>query len=176
MSDAPSSWKVQNVLTAWHEARQSLLENDPSLEGDEAALAEILGDAEGDADDILARVLRAKVHAEAMAKAADEQAALMVARKRRYQAREDNMKNLAMTLMETLGRKKVELGDLTASIVKGRTGVHIPDPDLIPDIYVEIVTERKPDKATIKSVLDAGKDVPGAQLKNSPPFLMIKKG
>ena len=74
-----------------------------------------------------------------------------------------------------MGRKKVELADLSASIVKGRIGVHVADPEQVPDIYVEIVTERKPDKATIKSALEAGHDVPGAALKNGADYLMIKR-
>ena len=171
----PSGFRIENVMTAWLATRDSLLESDPSLEGDEAALAEILGPVQGDADDILARVLRAKVHAEAMAKAADEQADLIVARKRRYLAREEKMKTLAMTIMEVMGRKKVELADMTASIGKPRLGVHISDVEQVPDIYVEVVTERKPDKATIKSAIEAGHDVPGAELKNGAPFLMIKR-
>jgi hypothetical protein len=172
----PSGFRIENVMTAWLATRESLLESDPSLEHDEAALTEILGPVQGDAEEILARVLRAKVHAEAMAKAADEQADLIVARKRRYLAREEAMKGLAMTIMEVMGKKKVELGDLTASVAKGRLGVHISDVNEVPDIYVEVVTERKPDKATIKSAIEAGHDVPGAALKNGADYLTIRKG
>jgi hypothetical protein len=171
----PSGFRIENVMTAWLATRESLLESDPSLEHDEAALTEILGPVQGYAEDILARVLRAKVHAEAMAKAADEQADLIVARKRRYLAREEKMKALAVTIMEIMNLKKVELGDLTASVGKPRLGVHISDLEKVPDIYVEVVTERKPDKATIKSAIEAGHDVPGAELKNGAPFLTIKK-
>lgn len=173
---APSGYRVQDVLTAWHEARERMLLNDPSLEGDEEALRELLGPEEGEARDILARVLRAKVHAETMAAAADEQASLIVARKRRYQTREDNLKALAVTIMGNMGIKKVELGDLTASVVAGRASLAIPKPDLIPDIYIEFVTTRVPDKDVIRSMLDAGKEVPGAELKYGADFLMIKKG
>jgi hypothetical protein len=172
----PSGYLIETVMATWMAARQRLLENDPTLENDEAELTEILGPVQGDADDILARVLRAKVHAESMAAAADERARLIVERKRRYLAREDAMKSLAFALMDTLGKRKVELGDLTASIVRGRIGVHISDAEKVPDIYVEVVTERKPDKATIKSAIEDGHDVPGAELRNGMDFLMIKKG
>lgn len=176
LSRPVSGYAIEAALTAWHAARSRLLIEDPSLEQDEAALSEILGPEEGEVGDILARVLRAKVHAESMAAAAHEQAEQIVARKRRYLAREETMKGLAFALMDTLGRRKVELGDLTASIVRGRIGVHISDAEQVPDIYVEVVTERKPDKATIKSAIEAGHDVPGAELRNGMDFLMIKKG
>jgi hypothetical protein len=86
------------------------------------------------------------------------------------------MKGLAMTIMGVMGRKKVELPDLTASVANGRLGVHISDVNKVPDIYVEVVTERKPDKATIKSAIEAGHDVPGAALKNGADYLTIRKG
>ena len=171
----PSGYRIENVITAWQQAREQMLIDDPSLEGDEAALSELLGPEQGDVEDILARVLRAKVHAESMAAAADERAKLIVERKRRYQRREDNLKALAVTIMRVMQRKKFELPDLSASVIAGREGVEITNPELIPDIYVEVVTERKPDKATIKSALEAGHDVPGAALKNGADYLMIKR-
>ena len=173
----PSGMRIEQAMATWMSARQRLLEDDPSLEHDEAALSEILGPVEGDVNDILARVLRAKVHAEAMAKAASEQADLIVARKRRYLARENAMKGLAFALMETLNKRKVELGDLTASIVAGRAGVFITDLAKVPDIYVEVIPEeRKPDKLVMLADLQAGKTIEGAELGNGLDYLMIRKG
>ena len=172
----PSGIHIGNIMTAWQQAREQMLINDPSLEGDEEALAELLGPEQGDAEDILTRVLRAKVHAESMAAAADERAKLIVERKRRYQVREDNLKALAVTIMRVMQRKKFELPDMTASVIAGREGLAIPNPELIPDTYCEIVTTKVPDKETIKAYLKAGEKVPGAELKTGADYLMIKRG
>lgn len=176
MNDAPNAWRIEQAISAWQSVRTRLLTEDPSLENDEAALTELLGPVEGDVDSILTRVLRAAVHAEAMAKAADEQAKNVASRKKRYEGRGESLRGLAFALMDTLGRRKVELGDLTANITAGRQGVRITDEKLIPDIYVEVITERKPDRATILSALKAGNEVAGCELGNGMDYLTIKKG
>jgi hypothetical protein len=176
MNDAPSGYRIEIAMAAWHSVRARLLDEDPSLENDEAALAELLGHVDGEVEHILARVLRAAVHAEVMEKAAAEQAKMTAARAKRYEARGDSLRGLAFAMMDAIGKRKVELPDLTASIVNGRQGVRITDEKLIPDIYVEVVTERKPDKATILSALKASVAVPGAELGNGLDYLTIKKG
>jgi hypothetical protein len=50
----------------------------------------------------------------------------------------------------------------------------ITDEAAVPDIYVEVVTTRKIDKAVILSALKAGEDVPGAVLNNGLPSLAIR--
>lgn len=175
MSDAPSGYDAERVLQIWHDARERLLADDPTLEGDEEALADLLGPVQGYADDLITRTLRAKVHAEAMAAAADEQAKLIIARRNRYRAREDVMKQLAVDLMTATKRKKFEIPDMTASVIAGRVGVHIPDPDKVPDNYCEVIVTKKPDKETIMAFLEAGETVPGAELKTGPNYLMIRR-
>lgn len=176
VTDAPSGYRVEQAMAAWMSARARMLEDDPSLERDENALAELLGAAEGDIEQILTRVIRASVHAEAMSNAASEQAKTISGRAKRYDARNESLRGLAFALMEAIGKRKFELPDMTATIVNGRQGVRITDEKLIPDIYVEVVTERKPDKATILSALKAKLDVPGCEIGNGMDYLKIAKG
>jgi hypothetical protein len=172
--DAPSAYRIETALAAWQAARARLLQEDPSLEYDEAALVDLLGPEEGDVDSILARLLRAAVHAESMADAADEQAKKIAGRKVRYERRGQSLRGTTFAIMDALGKRRHEMGDLTANIATGRQGVRVTDEKLIPDIYVEEVTERKIDKATILSALRSGLTVTGAELGNGLDYLVIR--
>lgn len=176
MSGAPSAWKIEQAMAAWQSTRARLLHEDPSLEGDEAALAEVLGPVDGDIDTILARVLRAKVHAESMKDAAKARRVSIAEREKRYENRETTLRGLAYAIMDTMGKRKVELGDLTANIRSGKKSVMITDIQKVPDVYVETVTERKPDKATMLADLEAGRTIDGAELSNGLDYIVIKKG
>jgi len=172
MSDVVSGWRIEQALAAWLSARSRLLEDDPSLEHDEAALTELLGPVEGDVDSIVARILRAARHAKSMADAASEQIEEMQARKSRYVKRNEALRATAFAIMDALGKSKIELPDLTATLRKGQPSAIPTNEDATPDIYVRI--ERKPDRATILSALKAGLTVEGWELSNSLPTLSIR--
>lgn len=171
---APSGYKIEQAMSAWQAARARLLEGDADLARDEAALTELLGEEEADVRTILTRLLRGAVHAEAMASAASDQMEVLKGRHARYKARGQTMRQVAFNIMDVMGEKKVELPDLTASVRKGQQSAMIVDEAAVPDIYVEIVETRKPDRATILSVLKSGGDVPGTFLSNGLPTLSIR--
>lgn len=171
---APSGYVVEQVMSAWQAARSRLLDEDPTLEHDEAALTEILGPKEGDVRDVLGRVLRAAVHADSMADAASERIETIQARFRRYQTRSQNLRALGFAILDALGERKCEMADLTAMVRAGREQVIITDLAAVPDIYVEEVVTRKPDKATLLSVLKSGAAIPGCEHANGLPSLTIR--
>ena len=154
VNDKPvSGWKVQNVMTAWQSARARLLHDDPSLEGDENALAELLGGEEGDIKSILGRVLRAAAHAKSMADAGALQVENLQGRVKRYKTRNDAMRGLAIAIMEAIQEKKLELSDMTVNVTPGKLGVDITNVDALPSIYVSEQTMRTPDKALLLAAL-----------------------
>lgn len=171
---APSGFRVEQAMSIWGSVRARLLNEDESLEYDEAAITELLGEAEGNVKDILARVGRAAKHAEAMAESAKEMKSKLAAREKRYNDRNETLRGVAMAMMEALGTRKQEWPDMTISITNGRQGVVITDLDKVPDIYVEVKTERIPDKRTIASALNAKLDVPGAELRNAMDYVTIR--
>jgi len=171
-SDAPSGYRVEQAMAAWGAARARLLADDSGLENDQQMLEELLGDAEGDVNDILARLLRAARDAKAMADASAGLIEDMRTRKDRYARRNEAFRATAFAILDALGRKKVELPDLSASIRAGQPSVQITDEDAVPDLYVHM--ERRIDKQTIASVLKSGGEVPGAELSNSIPTLSIR--
>lgn len=168
----PSGYRIEQAMSVWEAARERLLSGE--LAQDEAALTEILGAAEGEVDDVLARVLRAVVFAEDMEEAAAERAKAIAARKQRYAQRGEYLRGVAMAIMDVTGKRKAELGDLTASVTSGRQVLRITDADAIPDKFVEVVTERKPDKAVLLSTLKAGEAVEGCELSNGSPSISIR--
>src|SRR6185295_19516276 len=85
----PSGYRVEQAMAAWASARARLLSEDSALEHDQAALDELLGDAEGDVEDVLARLLRAARDAKAMAEASAGLIEDMQARKARFQRRNE---------------------------------------------------------------------------------------
>lgn len=169
-----SGYRIQEVLSTWMSARRNLLHDDPALDQDEAALVELLGPEEGEVEDILARLIRAAIHAASMADAAKSRMTVMGQRAARYKAREQNMRATAFALMDVIGRRKFETSDFTASLTPGRVGVVVTDLEAVPDIYVEIETTRKPDKAVLLSTLKSGATVPGCELSNGIANLTIR--
>lgn len=174
MNDAPSGYRVEQALSSWLSARSRLLNDDPDLEHDEAALLDLLGPEDGDVQNILARLLRGAVHATAMASAAGDQIESLKGRQDRYKRRADAMRATAYSILDAMGQMKVELPDLTASIRRGTQSATITDEGAVPDAFVEIVTLRKINKNDILSKLKAGEDVPGASLSNGLASLTIR--
>lgn len=168
----PSGYVVQQVLSAWQSARARLMDADPDL--DEAALDEILGPKTGDVEEILARVLRASLEAKDLAEAAGRRRKFITERERRFDAREESLRGLAFALMDTLGKRKFELGDVMARVQQGRDKVEITNVDDVPDAYCEIVVTRKPERTMILADIKAGRPVPGAKLSNGMPYIVIK--
>ncbi len=174
MNDAPSGYKIEAALSAWMSARARLLQDDSDLAHDEAAITELLGDETQDVQTILARLLRAAVHADAMAEAAGERIETMKGRQSRYKTRSQSMRATAFAVLDAIGQAKVELPDLTASIRRGQQSAMIVDEAAVPDVYVEIVTTRKIDKAIVLADLKAGREIPGAFLNNGINSLTIR--
>lgn len=169
----PNAWQTMHAIAAWQSTRARLLDHDPDLANDETALIELLGPEDGEVQDILARALRAAVHAKTMATAAAEQGKRIAARKSRYESRKDDLYRLAFSIMDATGQRRMELPDLTASMRSGGQSVVITDETALPDPYVKIT--RTPDKALIAAALKTGTLIPGAELQNGIETLMIKE-
>lgn len=172
--DAPSPYKIEATLSAYQSARARLIEEDPSLEHDEAALVDLLGPEDGAVQDILARLLRGALYARDMANAADERAKATQGRRDRYKHRAETMVTAAFQIMNVTGERRVELPDLLATIRHGPQSVFVIDEDELPNAYWREETKRTPDKALIGKALKAGYEVPGATLANGAESLQIK--
>ena len=156
-------------MSALMAARTRILTEDPELAADEAAFAEAL---QGDGLDMLDAVLRASVHARDMAEAADTRAKATAARRDRYKARAETLRQAAFAAMDALGMTKRELPDMTVTIAAGKPTVLITDEAALPADFVRTTTA--PDRIAIAAALKAGQDVPGAVLTNSLPTMTMR--
>ena len=170
----PSGYRIESALAAWQSARARLLAEDPALEHDEAALVDLLGPEEGDVNEVLARLVRAALHAESMAGAAAERIEAMRERETRFKSRAQTMRGTAFAVMDAIGLRKLELEDVTASVRNGTPSVQVTDIDAVPDLYVETVVSKKADKRTILAVMKTGAPVPGCELSNAMPTLTLR--
>jgi hypothetical protein len=169
---APSGWRVETAMSAWQSARARLLDEDPDLARDEAALTELLGEAEGDVKDVLARLVRAALHAEQMQDLAFIRAAQLKSRGERFAKRADQMRAVALAIMEALGEKRFNQPDFSITVAKGRTSVVITDEDAAAKAYPHVTI--KPDRKAIRADLEQGVVVEGAFLSNGMPTLQIR--
>lgn len=93
-------------------------------------------------------------------------------RKKRFERREQAMRQFMFKVMEAADLKKVELPEATLSIRPGVTKVIITTEELLP---IEMWRFRKePDKTKIKEAIQDGNPVPGAELSNAEPTLSIR--
>lgn len=93
-------------------------------------------------------------------------------RKARYQRKADAMKALIQSIMESAGLHKLALPEATLSILSGRTSVNVTDVNELPQGFYS--TERKADKKALKSALEKGEAIPGAELVMGEDTLTVR--
>lgn len=96
------------------------------------------------------------------------------ARMARKAARIERRKGAILAAMEIAGLQKLELAAATVSVGKGKRKVIITDAEQIPDKFMRETISRAPDKKTIGDALAAKEQVPGAELSNQMPTLMVR--
>lgn len=144
-------------ITAMADAIREILGDDE----DSAAFWDTL-DGEADALDIADRLLRQRGEAKALSAAAKAQADEITARSKRFQDRAAACDRALRILLNAAGERKMERPGATVSIRKGAMSVAITDDSQIPTQFCK--TTVAPDKTAIKAQLQAGEDVPGAEL------------
>jgi hypothetical protein len=165
-------YKIELALSVWQSARARLLMEDESLEHDQQALEEILGQETDVVEDALARTVRAAVFAKSQAEAAGKMIDDLQVREKRYANRAQSLRATALAIMMAMEWQKRDAPDFTVSVLAPRPNVKITDEAAVPDLYAEIV--RKLDKATIGSVLKSGGTVPGAELVDGSPSISVR--
>lgn len=93
-------------------------------------------------------------------------------RGKRYGRKAESLRSLALDLMQSANRPKVEFPVATLSIRKGMTSVIVDDADDLPQGYFR--TERVALKQEIKKALEKGEYVPGARLVTGEPGLAVR--
>ena len=88
--------------------------------------------------------------------------------------RAERIKEYVAASLETAGKKSLKAGVHQVTVRAPSKSVEITDSGALPSEFVEYETNIKPDKLAIKKQLEAGIEVPGAQIKTGKPSLLIK--
>lgn len=96
-------------------------------------------------------------------KAAEQE---MAERRKAIEKRAESLKEYAKTCMEVAGISKIDCPHFALTIKKNPAAVDIFEPGLIPASLMKTPEPppATPDKTAIKAAIQAGQDVPGAQL------------
>lgn len=139
----------------------ALIATYPELEEDATLLADSL-EGETDLHRVLEKLLGERREAETMASAIKEREGDMQERRKRFERKSAGVKKIMLQLMEAAQQEKITLPEATLSITKPRVSVDVTDIDALPQGFFR--TERKPLTAEIKTALESGNSIPGAQL------------
>lgn len=129
-------------------------------------------DGETDALDLIGHLIRQRVEAVAQQAASKDVAATYTARASRMGDKAAAITKAMGQILDATGERKVAHTLGTVSRTNGRMGVQITDETAIPTQLTTTVT--KPDVAAIKSQLEAGEIVPGAELVRGPDGLTVR--
>lgn len=158
---------IADFRAQWHD----ILEAYPELAEDESLRADIL-DAETDFNRLVERLTSRLLDALEMAAGAKARKQEVGERQSRFERQAEGFRGLIKGLMQFADMQKVVLPEATVSITKPRTKVNIIDVNDLPQGFYAV--ERKPKSAEIKAALDAGEQVPGAELALGDEGLMVR--
>jgi len=150
--------------------RQRLLSDYPNI--DEETLADTL---EGitDLHEMIAAVIRSALVDEALHAGLRSRVDDMKERLSRLEFRATKKRQLALEAMTEVGLTKLEQPDFTASARAGSPALVVIAEERIPEAYW-LPQPPKLDRQTMLGELKRGGAVPGAQLSNPQPVLMVR--
>lgn len=137
-------------------------------------ITDTLEGIEGELTDKISQMLAVCKNLSAHSDALKNESASLAARARTADNQIASIKEYIAKSLQLAGKKKVTAGLHQVSVRAPSKSVDITDAGALPAELVEYETTIKPDKLAIKHLLDAGKEVPGAQIKIGKPSLIIK--
>lgn len=133
----------------------------PELAEDETLRLDTL-DGETNLTAIIERALSERQDALVMVAAIKERLDALGSRKSRYERKDKAMKALIKGLMEVADIPKLQLAEATLSVTSPRMTVNVLNVDDLPQGYYR--TKKEADKTALKSALEKGEKIPGAEL------------
>ena len=165
-----SALPLKNELQLYHRLRERLLEHLPEI--DDETIRDTL---EGitDLHEMIAAVIRSALVDEALHAGLRFRLDDMRQRLSRLEVRAAKKRQLALEAMSEVGFTKLEQPDFTASARAGSPALIVIAEDKIPNAYW-LPQPPKLDRQTILGELKRGAEIPGAQLSNPQPVLMVR--
>ncbi len=169
-------WQQEQAATLIRSVRERLLAEDSDIAQDPDLWRDML-DGESDAIDLIRNLIRASIDADILAEATRKRQAEIAGRAERAERRKLAFRAAAMGLMDLAGLTRLPEADFVARIQAGQPYLGQLDLDALPSDYVdvEVTVTRRPLKDRITAALKAGQTIPGAQLRQGSPFIVIKR-
>jgi hypothetical protein len=123
--------------------------------------------------DMIAAVIRSALMDEALQIGLRARLEDMKQRLSRLELRQSKKRQLALEAMSEVGLNKLEQSDFTASARIGSPSLIVVAEDTIPNSYW-VPQPPKLDRQTILGELRRGMEIPGAELSNPKPVLMVR--
>jgi hypothetical protein len=121
----------------------------------------------------LCRIMRAARWADKQAEALASMIAEMQERKKRLEAKGERLKGVVLWALQEAGLPRLDAPDLSATVAKGKPPLVITVPaEQLPDTVCRI--KREPDKAKVRSFIEAGLQIEGVSLGNPAPYLTAR--
>lgn len=159
-----------DVQTLEREIDRLMLEFPELAEDSELREGVITG--ETDIDKVIVRLLTMKADADIMVTGIAELVSSLTERSDRFKRKSDATRSLIKRLMLAANLPKLQLPMATVSIGAGRTSVNVTDIEALGQGFYKSI--RQADKTAIKTALEAGAAVPGAELIIGEPSLTIR--
>ncbi|MGB6389343.1 MAG: siphovirus Gp157 family protein [Methyloceanibacter sp.] len=161
---------LKNEIQIYQWLRERLLDHLP--ETDDETIRDTL---EGitDLHEMIAAVVRSALVDEALQAGLRSRLEDMKTRLSRIEQRGTKKRQLALEAMSEVGLKKLEQPDFTASTRAGSPALVVIAEDTIPDTYW-LAQPAKLDRQGLLGQLKRGDVIPGAQLSNPQPVLMVR--
>ena len=172
MTNIPSAYKIQAVMSAATAFVDRMRAEDPDTVDDAATLLMML-ESETDATELLARVIRVSLEADFLADAVEARMKDLSARRDRFNRRKEDARATSIQIMEALGLTKFPHAEFSASIRPGLTGSFIVNESMIPG-YLMKHPPATPDKSEINKLIRAGETVPGVEATNGGTSIAIR--
>lgn len=138
------------------------------------AVATTLECIEGDFNDKAQALVTVVHNMDSDVESIDAEIKRLQARKTAIKNRQDSMRDYLRENMERTGIKKISCPLFTINCVAGREIAVINDESNIPDEYMTVKTEIRPDKAAITKALKDGVEIPGVSLDRAKSSIRIK--
>jgi len=151
---------------------QALAESDDNNMVD--AIANTIEGIEADFSDKAQAVVATAINIESILPGIDEQIKRLQEKKRLIIARADRLRSYLRSNMDATGINKIECPLFIITLSQPTSIVEITDEASIPDDYIVVKTEVKPDKAMIAKALKDGVEIPGARLSDGMRRLIIR--
>ena len=165
----PSAYSVQQAMACAASFAAALRQEIGEDDHDRLLLAL---DSETDVIDLLRRVVRASLDADAQADAADARIKDLTARRDRFKARKESARGLAFAMLDALGLHQLDDAEFSVSVGKPRQKVLVTDLDALPEAFIRVT--RAADMATINAAVKAGQVPAGVEVANGMPSLTIR--